>query len=76
MLAGTIAGELTFLSRKERNTTAFADTDVKLWKLDQERFEKMHKEVPKAYHSFVEILLRVAGDEQESLMSYLVSRLS
>lgn len=76
MLAGTIAGELTFLSKKERNTTAFADTDVKLWKLDQESLEKMHKEIPAAYQTFVEILLRVAGDEQESLMSYLVSRLS
>ncbi|KAJ1033908.1 hypothetical protein NDA16_000116 [Ustilago loliicola] len=76
MLAGTIAGELTFLSKKERNTTAFADTDVKLWKLDQESLEKMRSEVPKAYQTFVEILLRVAGDEQESLMSYLVSRLS
>ena len=76
MLAGTIAGELTFLSKEERNTTAFADTDVKLWKLDQEALEKMHKEIPAAYQTFVEILLRVAGDEQESLMGYLVSRLS
>ncbi|SPO28111.1 uncharacterized protein UTRI_04502_B [Ustilago trichophora] len=76
MLAGTIAGELTFLSRKERNTTAYADTDAKLWMLNQENLERMHREIPTKYQSFVEILLRVAGDEQESLMSYLVSRLS
>ncbi|CDU25315.1 uncharacterized protein (N-terminal fragment) [Sporisorium scitamineum] len=76
MLAGTIAGELTFLSRKERNTTAYADTDVKLWMLDQESLRRMNSEVPRSYQCFVEILLRVAGDEQESLMSYLVSRLS
>ncbi|CBQ68399.1 conserved hypothetical protein (N-terminal fragment), partial [Sporisorium reilianum SRZ2] len=75
MLAGTIAGELTFLSRKERNTTAYADTDVKLWMLDWPALERMHAEVPSSYQCFVEILLRVAGDEQESLMSYLVSRL-
>ncbi|TKY89922.1 hypothetical protein EX895_001219 [Sporisorium graminicola] len=76
MLAGTIAGELTFLSRKERNTTAYADTDAKLWMLDLASLERMHKEVPESHQCFVEILLRVAGDEQESLMSYLVSRLS
>lgn len=76
MLAGTIAGELTFLSRKERNTTAYADTDVKLWMLDRQSLEKMHAEQGQSYQCFVEILLRVAGDEQESLMSYLVSRLS
>ena len=76
MLAGTIAGELTFLSRKERNTTAYADTDVKLWMLNQHNLDRMHREVPDKYQAFVEILLRVAGDEQESLMSYLVSRLS
>ncbi|PWZ03688.1 hypothetical protein BCV70DRAFT_21920 [Testicularia cyperi] len=76
MLAGTIAGELTFLSRNQRNTTAFADVDCKLWMLDQESLQRMHAEAPEAYQTFVEILLRVAGDEQESLMSYLVSRLS
>lgn len=76
MLAGTIAGELTFLSKKERNTTAYADTDVKLWCLDQDGLDRMHKQIPTMYQLFVEILLRVAGDEQESLMSYLVSRLS
>ncbi len=76
MLAGTIAGELTFLSRKERNTTAYADTDVKLWMLDQAGLERMEREVKGEYRRFVEMLLRVAGDEQESLMSYLVSRLS
>ncbi len=76
MLAGTIAGELTFLSRKERNTTAYADTDCTLWMIDQDKLEAMHKERPQVYQRFVEVLLRVAGDEQESIMSYLVSRLS
>ncbi|GAC92487.1 hypothetical protein PHSY_000040 [Pseudozyma hubeiensis SY62] len=76
MLAGTIAGELTFLSRKERNTTAYADTDVKLWMLDRDALERMREEQKQSYAGFVEILLRVAGDEQQSLMSYLVSRLS
>ncbi|SNX85208.1 uncharacterized protein MEPE_03917 [Melanopsichium pennsylvanicum] len=76
MLAGTIAGELTFLSKKERNTTAYADTDVKLWMMDQQALERLHSDRQEVYQTFVEILLRVAGDEQESLMSYLVSRLS
>lgn len=76
MLAGTIAGELTLLSHTPRNTTAFAETEAKLWKLDRLALQSMRLHIPTAYQCFVEILLRVAADEQQSLMSYLVSRLS
>ncbi|EPQ26044.1 uncharacterized protein PFL1_06497 [Pseudozyma flocculosa PF-1] len=76
MLAGTIAGELTFLAERERNTTVHAELDATLWKLDTASLQKMRDEKPAQFGQFVKVLLRIAGEEQESLMSYLVSRLS
>ncbi|PWN52895.1 hypothetical protein IE53DRAFT_360421 [Violaceomyces palustris] len=76
MLAGTIAGELTFLSRKERNTTVHAELDSTLWKLDTDNLDKLEMEKPAVFGDFIKVLLRVTGEEQENLMSYLVSRLS
>ena len=76
MLAGTIAGELTFLSNQERNTTVHAEIDATLWRLNRASLAKMREDKPKEFSEFLQLLLRVSGDEQESLMSYLVSRLS
>ncbi len=76
MMAGTIAGELTFLSGQPRNTTAHAETDCVLWKLDGASLERLQEEQAQVFAKFFQILLRVAGDEQTALMSYLVSRLT
>lgn len=76
MLAGTIAGELSFLSRQARNTTTRAELNSVLWKLDSESLARLEKEEPRVFFKFVALLLRVTGEEQDSLMSYLVSRLS
>ncbi|KDN50869.1 hypothetical protein K437DRAFT_221770 [Tilletiaria anomala UBC 951] len=76
MLAGTIAGELTFLSKQKRNTVVHAETECVLWRLDGESLSRLEKEQPDVFSTFFKILLRVTGDEQHSLMSYLVSRLT
>lgn len=76
MMAGTIAGELTFLSKQRRNTTAHAELDCVLWRLNDESLRRLQQEEPEVFGQFLKILLRVAGDEQEALMSYLVSRLT
>jgi SulP family sulfate permease len=76
MLAGTIAGELSFLSRQARNTTTRAELNSVLWKLDLKSLKRLEREAPESFSLFVALLLRVTGDEQENLMNYLVSRLS
>lgn len=76
MLAGTIAGELSFLSRQARNTTTKAELNSVLWKLDLASLQRLEREEPETFSLFVALLLRVTGEEQDSLMSYLVSRLS
>lgn len=76
MLAGTIAGELSFLSRQARNTTTRAELNSVLWKLDLKSLKRLERKAPESFSLFVALLLRVTGDEQENLMNYLVSRLS
>lgn len=76
MLAGTIAGELSFLSKRPRNTTAYAELDCKLWKLDTFNLLKLKEKDATAFNNFLQLLLRACTEEQEGLMSYLVSRLS
>ncbi|CAO1637651.1 unnamed protein product [Parajaminaea phylloscopi] len=76
MLAGTVAGELSFLCGQARDTSAKAELNSVLWKLDHESMSRLEKEEPEMFSLFVKLLLRVAVDEQSSVMSYLVSRLS
>jgi SulP family sulfate permease len=76
MLAGTIAGELSFLSKRPRNTTAYAELDCKLWKLDAANLLKLKEQNATIFNDFLQLLLRACTEEQEGLMSYLVSRLS
>ncbi|PWN92982.1 hypothetical protein FA10DRAFT_298427 [Acaromyces ingoldii] len=77
MLAGTIAGELSFLAQQRRNTTAFAELDCVLWKLDEDAVERMRQSGDgELFAPFLKMLLKACSEEQEGLMSYLVSRLS
>ncbi|KAE8215967.1 hypothetical protein CF327_g837 [Tilletia walkeri] len=77
MLAGTIAGELSFLSGQVRNTAVHAELDCVLWKLDGTNLDRMQMERPaRDFSTFFRMLLRVTEEEQECLMSYLVTRLS
>ncbi|CAD6913165.1 unnamed protein product [Tilletia controversa] len=77
MLAGTIAGELSFLSGQVRNTSVHAELDCVLWKLDGAQMDQMQVERPAGdFRTFFRMLLRVTEEEHECLMSYLVTRLS
>lgn len=76
MLAGTIAGELSFLSKRPRNTTAYADLDCTLWKLGSTNLLRLKNQDSTIFTDFSQLLLRACTEEQEGLMSYLVSRLS
>ncbi|KAL9938955.1 hypothetical protein V8E36_001768 [Tilletia maclaganii] len=77
MLAGTIAGELTFLAGQLRNTSVHAELDCVLWKLDGANLDRMQAERPaREFSTFFRMLLRVTEEEHTCLMSYLVTRLS
>lgn len=76
MLAGTIAGELTFLAQQPRNTMVTSEMDAKVWRLDGKAAQNLARHDTHAYNKLIQLLLRVSSDEQDCLMSYLVSRLS
>lgn len=69
MVAGTAAGEMTFLSRTKRNATVVAERDSVLWKMEVESHEEMGKrEGWKFCRMFEQCLMRIACEEQEVLM--------
>ncbi|KDE09826.1 hypothetical protein MVLG_00224 [Microbotryum lychnidis-dioicae p1A1 Lamole] len=76
MVAGTVAGEMSFLSRSRRNATVTAERDSVLWKLDITHHEKMGQEQGWAFTRKLEAcLLRIALEEQDVLMGHLISSL-
>lgn len=76
MVAGTIAGELSFLSRTERNTNVVAERDSVLWKLEVASHEELGKKEGWVFaRKFEEVLLKIANAETEVLMGHLMSSL-
>ncbi|GAA5980112.1 hypothetical protein JCM10908_001540 [Rhodotorula pacifica] len=76
MVAGTVAGELSFLSRTKRNTNVVAERDSVLWKMDVAAHERMGKELGWATaRKFEETVLKIAVAETEVLMGHLMSSL-
>lgn len=69
MVAGTVAGELSFLSRTKRNTNVVAERDSILWKMDVDAHERMGKDLGWATaRKFEETVLKIAVAETEVLM--------
>lgn len=64
MVAGTAAGEMSFLSRTKRNATVVAERDSVLWKLDILNHDEMAKKEGWAFaRRFEQCLLKIACEE-------------
>ncbi|KAL8286302.1 hypothetical protein RQP46_004790 [Phenoliferia psychrophenolica] len=69
MVAGTAAGEMTFLSRTKRNATVVAERDSVLWKMEVASHEQMGAKEGWAFcRRFEQCLMRVSIEEQDVLM--------
>ncbi|GAA5977360.1 hypothetical protein JCM5350_002440 [Sporobolomyces pararoseus] len=76
MVAGTVAGELSFLSRTKRNTNVVAERDSVLWKMEVSSHEELGKKEGWQFaRKFEEVLLKIANAESEVLMGHLMSSL-
>lgn len=76
MVAGTVAGEMSFLSRTRRNTTAVAERDSVLWRMDVRAHEEMgRKEGWQFARKFEETVLKIAVAEVDVLMGHLMASL-
>lgn len=66
MVAGTVAGEMSFLSRSKRNATVVAERDSVLWKMDVEAHDEMgRREGWEFCRKFEQCLMRIATEEQD-----------
>ncbi|GAA5986854.1 hypothetical protein JCM11641_007818 [Rhodosporidiobolus odoratus] len=75
MVAGTVAGELSFLSRTKRNTTVVAERDSVLWKMDIGAHEELGKKEGWQFaRRFEEVVLKIAVQETDVLMGHLMTR--
>lgn len=69
MVAGTVAGEMSFLSRTKRNTDVVAERDSVLWKMDVQAHEELGKKEGWQFgRRFEEVVLKIAVAETEVLM--------
>ncbi|GAA5956958.1 hypothetical protein JCM10213_009307, partial [Rhodosporidiobolus nylandii] len=69
MVAGTVAGELSFLSRTKRNTHVVAERDSVLWKMDLVAHEELGRKEGWAFaRRFEEVVLKIAVQETDVLM--------
>lgn len=76
MVAGTVAGEMSFLSRSKRNATVVAERDSVLWKMSVESHDELGKREGWSFARKLEqCLLTIAIEEQDVLMGHLISSL-
>ncbi|KAM0793249.1 hypothetical protein ACM66B_000711 [Microbotryomycetes sp. NB124-2] len=76
MVAGTVAGEMSFLSRNKRNATVVAERDSVLWRMSNEAHDELGNKEGWAFaRKFEQCLLSIACEEQDVIMSYLISSL-
>ncbi|KAK4058034.1 hypothetical protein OIO90_000773 [Microbotryomycetes sp. JL221] len=70
MVAGTVAGEMSFLSRSKRNATVVAERDSVLWKLTSQGHDDMGKKEGWTFaRKFEQCLTRIACEEQDVLQA-------
>lgn len=70
MVAGTVAGEMSFLSRSKRNATVVAERDSVLWKMSIESHEELGKREGWSFaRKFEQCLLAIAIEEQDGELS-------
>lgn len=66
MVAGTVAGEMSFLSRSKRNATVVAERDSVLWKMSVESHDELGKREGWTFARKLEqCLLAIAIEEQD-----------
>lgn len=69
MVSGTLAGELTGLSNMPRNATVVAEKFSVLWRLSNENWALFKEEQPGLAHRFVELVLKVAKNDYDTLIA-------
>ncbi|GAA5994775.1 Vsb1p [Rhodotorula paludigena] len=76
MVAGTVAGEMSFLSRTKRNANVVAERDSVLWRMGIAEHEELGRKEGWGFaRRFEEVVLKISNAEIEVLMGHLLSSL-
>lgn len=69
MVAGTVAGEMSFLSRSRRDANVVAERDSVLWRMTTDAHDDMGRKEGWAFcRRFEQCLLNIATEERDVLM--------
>lgn len=69
MVAGTVAGEMSFLSRTKRNANVVAERDSVLWRMGIAEHEELGRKEGWGFaRRFEEVILKISNAEIEVLM--------
>lgn len=58
MVSGTLAGELSALSKTPRNATVTAERECVLWKLSLDELDRLEREQPDTARAFIKLILK------------------
>ncbi|KAF9188183.1 hypothetical protein BGZ50_001481 [Haplosporangium sp. Z 11] len=73
ILPGTITGEMGLFTGNKRSSTVFSETDSILWRLSQDRFQKMVKEDPALAVEFMRVAMSYSAERLNTMAAYAYS---
>lgn len=74
MVSGTLAGELSALSKTPRNATVTAERECVLWKLSLSELDRLEREQPDVAKTFIKLILKAAKSDYDLLLASMASR--
>ncbi|KAG8935275.1 hypothetical protein FRC01_003025 [Tulasnella sp. 417] len=74
MVSGTLAGELSALSKTPRNATVTAERECVLWKLSLSELDRLEHEHPDVAKTFIKLILKAAKSDYDILLASMASR--
>jgi SulP family sulfate permease len=74
MVPGTLAGELSALSGLPRNATVVVERQAVLWKLSVQSLRRLEADNPALAWTFLQLILKVAKMDYDTLLSALAAR--
>jgi len=73
IVAGTTCGELPFFSQTERTATVVADTDVKVWMLDERAWGKLQEEWEEGARELLKVALGLTKERVDAVVGYVLT---
>ncbi|KAG9045458.1 hypothetical protein FS837_006274 [Tulasnella sp. UAMH 9824] len=74
MVSGTLAGELSALSKTPRNATVTAERECVLWMLSLSELDRLEREQPDVAKTFIKLILKAAKSDYDLLLASMASR--